>query len=29
MLMEQIEIYKQFYVYNDSQIDVCFESEKG
>ena len=29
MLMNRIETYKQCYVYNDSHIDLCFESEKG
>jgi len=28
ILMEQIESYKQCYVYNGSHIDVCFEIEK-
>jgi len=27
--MEQSQSYKQFYVYNDRLIDVCFEIEKG
>ena len=27
--MEQIQSYKQCYVYTDSHIDVCFEIEKG
>ena len=29
MLMGQIESYRQCEVYNDIQIDVCFEVEKG
>jgi len=29
MLMEQIESYKQCYVYNDSDIDVCCEIGRG
>jgi len=29
ILMEQIESYKQCYVYNHSHIDVCFEIKKG
>jgi len=29
MFMGQIQSFKQCYVYNDIQIDVCFEMEKG
>jgi len=29
VLKEHIESYQQFYVYNDIQIDVCFEIEKS
>ena len=28
LLMGQIESYKQCYMYNDNQIDVCFEIEQ-
>jgi len=28
ILIEQIRSYKQYYVFNDSQIDVSFEIEK-
>jgi len=29
MLMEQIESYQQYYVYNFIHINLCFEIEKG
>jgi len=27
--LEKIDKYEQCHVYNDSHIDVCFETEKG